>query len=210
MKKIVIFLLFTLILGCVKEDISPPCTGGCTSFTWIPQVKDPNGYYHYDLVNNFTYFPLYIEATDVEDKYKYNGVSAIEAWSDTDTYWILGDSIMVVIPLYNPFGGLRSSPYWTSTPLAIGHKTVYLSQFAGMLVPVVQQSARVYFSHYEENVYGYTSEYKPQEGNLWAKRLVGPIPKSLEGDTIQIYNKIIWEAGTKVEIQLLTTKIILE
>lgn len=212
MKKVWIFLLITGLFGCYKEAIAPPCKGGCDAFLSLKYPRDVNGYYHIKLIDSYSYFPIYVEATDILPEFQYNGVSAIEAWFDTNTYWEIQDSLMVVIPLYRGFGGIKSSPYWSGTPLAVGHKSVYLSQFAGMLVPIIQLDVRSYFSPYEaNNNTGYISEYKPKDGNLWTKKEIGPIPLSIKGDTVQIYVKVIWEGGTNtIEKNNLVANLILE
>ena len=38
-------------------------------------------------------------------------------------------------------------------------------------------------------------EYTPQNGNLWTKRIIGPIPQGFIGDTITIYGRASWECG---------------
>jgi len=214
LQKKIIYILYIVIIslfGCYKEeDVAPPCIGGCNAFVIFTE-KDNNGYHHVNITQQYSSFTIYIEASDIIPEYRYNGMAVVEGWFDTDTYWQLQDTIAFIIPLYKGFGGLKSSPYWNATPLAIGNKTVYLSQYAGMLVPIVQQNTRTYFQRYEENYIGFTSEYKPQEGNLWSKRIVGPIPIEMEGDTIQIFTKIIWEAGNNsIEKNDIITKIILE
>lgn len=210
MKKCFVLILVVLF-SCQVESVTPPCIGGCNAFTVLLDAKkDNNGYYHQSIVSN-SYFTMYVEATDIIPEYRYNGMSVIEGWFDTDTYWQLEDSIAFIIPLYKGFTGLKSSPYWTATPLAIGNKTVYLSQYAGMLVPIVQQNTRTYFQRYETNLIGYNSEYKPQEGNLWSKRIIGPISIGMKNDTIQIFTKVIWEAGSQtIEKNDIITKIIIE
>ena len=51
-----------------------------------------------------------------------------------------------------------------------------------MVFPVVQNDTRVYFSD-------------DSNGEFTTKRTVGPIPPSLEGDTISVYMKVFWDAG---------------
>jgi hypothetical protein len=213
---IILTILFVLLTTrCEDESLHYPktCkTGECNVKINIENGSlDTNGYIHYTLTNGeYVYFNTYVEATETHDRYKYNNVAVIEASFDTDTYWILSDSLAVRIPLYVGFGGLRSSPYWSSTKLPVGNKLVYLSQYAGFLVPIVQ-SSRIYLQKYEENPYGYTSEYKPQEHFYWGKRIVGPIPKAMKGDTVQLFTKIFWEAGShSKEKNDIITKIIFE
>lgn len=213
---IMVFLLMLLLLfSCSQEQItsSNPCiTGNCDVKIVVSNgIIDSDGFIHLTLNEGYyTYFNTFVEASEVKDKYKYNGVSVVEAYFDTDTYWIISDSLAIRLPLYSPFGGLRSSPYWSSTKLPVGDTLIYLSQYAGYIVPVVQDS-RIYLQKYEENPYGYTSEYKPQEDYYWGKRIVGPIPKGMKGDTIQLFTKIFWEAGnSSIEKNNIITKIILE
>ncbi len=215
MKKLLLLLFLFIFFSCIQEQVEPsnPCiTGDCGVKLVVSEgTTDSNGYTHFILSNGeYTYFNAYVEASKIKERYQYNGVSVIEAYFDTDTYWILSDSLAVRIPLYKGFGGLRSSPYWSSTKLSIGDKLVYLSQYAGFIVPVVQNT-RIYLQEYKEDPGGYTSEYKPEEDYYWGKRIVGPIPKGMKGDTIQLFTKIFWEAGSSsVEKNDIVTKIILE
>lgn len=213
MKKInyIIYILLFILLGCNENELHSPCVDGeCKIAINLFTFKDNKEYYHVFLNEKYSSYPIYIEASEIKPEFRYNNISVIEAWFDTDTYWKLDDSLMIKIPLYNSFMGLKSSPYWNSTPLPIGNKKIFLSQYKGMLVPIVQQNTRIYLSKYEENMLGFNSEYKPQENFLWSKRIIGPIPISMKGDTINIYTKIIWEAGNNTVQKIKDIKIIFE
>jgi hypothetical protein len=59
---------------------------------------------------------------------------------------------------------------------------VYLDQFEGTIVPVIQKDTRIYFSD-DEN------------GAFTTKRTVGPFPPSLKGDTITVFMRVYWDGG---------------
>jgi hypothetical protein len=191
----------------------PPClTNTCNIFASTAEGEDANGYLHATISSEgFSYFPIYFEASGIKEKFRYNGVSVISAHFDTDTYWITGDTLVVIIPLYNPFTSLYSNPYW-NTPLPVGSRTVYLSQFAKSVVPVVS-SYRVYFQHYEANINGgYVSEFLPRdtEKYMWTKKIVGPVPAYMKGDTVTVYTKIYWDAGNSSVKKEMAVKVILD
>jgi hypothetical protein len=66
-------------------------------------------------------------------------------------------------------------------PIPYDNTTIYLNQFEGTIVPVVQ-STEIYFS--EDNL-----------GNYKSRRTVGPFPPSMIGDTISIFMKVKWDIG---------------
>ena len=203
MKAVVIFLTVALCInGCEEEEFPACVTGGCLNFMVIPgAVKDTNGYYHLAINwadHSYPRFNLYVEASKLVERCQYNQASVAEASFDTDTYWILGDSLQVVIPLYNRFSGLYSSPYW-SIPLPVGRRTIILNQFAGLLVPIVQTDTRIYLKEYfPGSLYQKPDEYKPTipDKFLWSKRIVGPISSLLKGDTAKIFMRLSWDCGS--------------
>lgn len=193
MKKYIVLLL--LLSSCSKEISYPSPFGNRKDgdFKITAQLpRDNNGYYHYkfNTIKDYNYTSIVAEASRItNERYIYNGTSVIEGDFDSNAFWILGDSLAVTIPLYNPFKSLYSSPYFTS-PLPVGTKTVILSQFKGFIVPVVPTSP-IYFKEYDMRM----DEYKPNNNNLWTKRVIGPIPKYMIGDTIVIHGKVAWECG---------------
>lgn len=193
MRKLLLILLF--LFSCVEQDVNTPCIGNCESWMTLKPVVWRKGYWYHKLEGRYSYFPLYIESTDTNHKYQYNGVSVIEAWFDTNTYWELQDSLSITIPLYKGFGGLKAGPYWDSVPLSIKGKKVYLSQFEGYLVPLVQLDTRIYLQPFDSR----NNEYTPVKGNLWGKKLIGPVPIEMMGDTVTIYSKVIWEKAEKID-----------
>jgi hypothetical protein len=117
-----------------------------------------------------------------------------------------------VIPLYNKFTSLYSSPYW-SKPIPVGDTTLILSQFEGLLVPIVQTDTRIYMKEYfGGNAYQRPDEYKPNEPDkfLWSKRIVGPIAPSLRGDTVTIFMKLFWDCGSSFEDESYELKLVVE
>lgn len=215
MKRLYIILVL-ILTGCnIFDDLylSPCITGKCEINIVANYTKDINGFYHIPLSNEYSYFNIYAEASGVLDNFKYNGIPVIEGYFDSNAYWVVGDSLSFVVPLYNAFSSLKTNPYWNSTTLPIENKTIYLSQFEGFLVPIVQES-RTYFQEYQEpnKTSGYISDYKPTDPNkyVWTKRIIGPIPKRMKGDTITIYAKAFWEAGENSLERKTSTKLILE
>lgn len=203
MKSTIGLIVLTLLLHGCEEERFPIClTGECEGLMVIPgSTPDINGYHHLKLNwsgSAYPVFNIYVEASKIIERCQYNHVSVVEATFDTDTYWIMGDSLSVVIPLYNKFSSNYSSPYW-STPIPIGNRTIILNQYAGLLVPVVQTNTRIYLSEYfPGSVYQKPDEYKPSDPDkfLWSKRIAGPISPLLKGDTTTIFMRLDWDCGS--------------
>ena len=138
----------------------------------FPSEIDENGYYHVELDWDGDYYP-YFSVDVVADKVEN---SIVSARFDTDTYWVLGDSIAFTIPLYSPYKGLQT---YQGTPIPVRDTIIYLSQFEGTILPVVQNNTRIYFNEHEDD--------------FRSKRTVGPFPPELVGDTISLYMKVMWE-----------------
>jgi len=173
-------VLLLLLVGCFPEDIYVE-----EEFLYegryqpealmvFPTDKDDNGFYHVDLDWNREYYPYF--NVDVEADKLSRDESIISARFDTDTYWVIEDSIAFTIPLYSPFLGLQT---FQGTPIPVRDTIVYLNQFKGTVLPVVQNNTRIYF---KENQTNYTS-----------RRVVGPFPPELIGDTITLHMKVTWE-----------------
>ena len=70
----------------------------------------------------------------------------------------------------------------------------------------IVQSTTIYLNNSPNN-----SEYTPSLPNRkWAKRIVGPIPASFEGEIITIDAEIYWDGGSKYNSQFFQIKIIVE
>jgi hypothetical protein len=194
MKKILLVLLIAAT-GCAKTAEYPSPFGNKLEGEFKVSMKAPkdnNGYYHYqyNTAKEYDYTSIYTEASAItNERYIYNGTSVIEGAFDSDSYWIMGENIGIKLPLYNPFRSLYSSPYFT-TPLPVGTKTIVLSQYKNFIVEVVPTSP-IYFKKYDSRM----DEYVPKGNNLWTKRIIGPIPKYMRGDTIKVYANIAWECG---------------
>ena len=200
-----LFSLVFLLSSCEKlfqsqKTVYPnPFVGGVGKVELAMNYpKDANGYYLVTLNPNtsFSRFNLYVEASNLIDRYQYNGVSVVEASFDSDTYWVIGPDLTVTLPLYQPFQGYYTSPYF-NTPIPVGSTTIVLSQFQGSIVPIVQESGIYLKKYFAGSLYKPADEYKPSdpEKMSWGKRIVGPIPNYMIGDTITIYGKVSWEAG---------------
>lgn len=194
MKKLLLVLLIAAT-SCAKTAEYPSPFGSKLDGEFKVSMKAPkdnNGYYHYqyNTAKEFDYTSIYTEASAItNERYIYNGTSVIEGAFDSDSYWIMGENIGIKLPLYNPFRSLYSSPYFT-TPLPVGTKTIMLSQYKNFIVEIVPQSP-IYFKQYDPRM----DEYIPKGNNLWTKRIIGPIPKYMRGDTIKVYANVTWECG---------------
>lgn len=190
-------LILTALFSCEKESFAPPCeTGECNAYIESMFYKDSNGYYHAELDwtrEYYPYFTLDIYADRTSQEYRYNNVSVVTAQFDTDSYFVLQDSVAFTISLYQPWLGL-----WTydGVPIPYENTTVYLNQFEGTIVPVVQDT-QIYFSDDEL-------------GNFTTKRVVGPFPPSMIGDTISIFMKMRWDIGDILEKDNYIEKFIIE
>lgn len=178
----VIIVFINTLLSCQSEPFDSPClSGDCDASIESTFEKDSNGYYHAVLDWNSEYYPYFtidITADQTSPQYHYNNVSIVRAQFDTDSYFVLEDSIAFTISLYQPWLGL-----WTydGTPIPYENTTIYLDQFEGTIVPVVQNT-EIYFSEQEN-------------GDFTTKRTVGPFPPSMIGDTISIFMKVKWDIG---------------
>ena len=169
------------LLSCSKDALpTPPCLGGdCDARMIFPADKDANGYYHIKLDWSREYLPYFIidvEASTISPEYRYNDISFVQANFHSDTSWVIGDTLVMQVPLFKPFTG-----NWTQTGNLIPSSIVDLplTQFAGIEVNVVQ-SATIQFS--EDN------------GVLKSRRVVGPFIPTMIGDTVTIAMKVKWDA----------------
>ena len=182
--------IIALTLSCEKEVLIPnTCEDAiCDAVITSQYTIDSNGYTHVDLewTSDFLpYFTIDIEASRTSPEWYYNDQPVVSAEFDTDSYYVLGDSLAFTLPLYNSFTGLET---YQGYPIAVQDTTIYLNQFEGMVFPVVQNDTRIYFSD-DEN------------GRFTSKRTVGPIPQGFEGDTITVYMKVLWDAGSNSVIK---------
>ena len=184
-------LALSALSACSVEDPfeSGPCEyGDCDAYITAPFVKDANGYYHATLDWSREYYPYFnldVEATRTARQFWYNESPVVMAEFDTDSYFVLGEEVAFTISLYQPWLGL-----WTynGTPIPYENTTIYLNQFSGTIVPVVQNDTRIYFSDDER-------------GNFNTRRVVGPFPPTMKGDTISIFMKVKWDVGDKYHMK---------
>lgn len=64
------------------------------------------------------------------------------------------------------------------------------------LLPIVQ-SSKIYFNQYNST-------------RAYSKRIVGPFPREMKGDTITIYPTIMWDAGNSYKKETFSLKFIIE
>lgn len=185
-------------VGCKKVEVDPyPFLNGKQSKLTMNYEKDINGYYlvPIDSNSNSNRINMYVEASDLIDHYKYNGVTVIESTFDCSSYWclgILGEDLGIILPLYQPFGSYR---FPTGKPIAVKDTFLRLDQFKNTLVPMVSEYGIYLKKYFEGNMYQPADEYKPESGMLWSKKIAGPIPGYFVGDTISVYSKIFWDCS---------------
>lgn len=169
------------LLSCSKDALpTPACeSGDCDARMIFPTSKDSNGYYHVKLDWTREYLPYFIldvEASTISPEYRYNGISHVQANFDSDTSWVIGDTLVVQQPLFRPFTGL-----WTQNgnPLPSEWVDLPLTQFAGIEVNIVQST---------------TIMFSEKNGILKSRRVVGPFIPTMIGDTVTIAMKVKWDA----------------
>ena len=197
-----ILSLITLIffISCEDNKTSICVTGDCKGEMVLNYDKDSNGFYHIPLDWSGQYYPrfnLYVEGSMTSQRCRYNNVSVVDSYFDTDTYWFLDENFSVTIPLYSPWTSLFTNSYWNN-PLSVRDTTIILSQFKGYPVPIVQKDTRIMLKEYFSGSNSRPpDEYRPTdpEKYLWSKRIVGPIHPDLKNDTISIYMSMSWDCG---------------
>jgi len=168
------------LASCTIDPIAPEtCPGGCDAQMIFPVEADANGFYHLELNWDGEYLPWFsvdVKATPIVPEYQYNGSSVVEARFDSNTSWVLGNNLVIQQPLYSPFGNYTSN--WL--PIPTSWIDVELPQYEGEEINIAQNTS-LYFS--EKN------------GSLYSKRILGPFPPTMIGDTITVYMRVFWEAG---------------
>ena len=169
------------LASCEVEPLAPEtCPGGCDAQMIFPVEADANGYYHIDLNWDGEYLPWFyvdVEATEVDNEYKYNNNSVVEATFDSNTSWIIGSDLIIQQPIYNPFFGNYTSSW---EPIPTEFVDIELPQYTGTELNIAQ-GTKLYFSK--------------KNGKLKTRRVLGPFPPAMKGDTITLYMKVYWEAG---------------
>ena len=205
MKRMYVVFLLVALASCTKQVVNnnstvepDPFMGPVGSLVSMKYPKDVNGYYlvPLDATTSHSRFNVYVEATKVKPRYRFNGVSGIQAHFDCDSYWLIMNSLAITIPLYNPFTSLSTNPFFNRR-LPVGDTTVILSQFTNTMVPIVPPTG-VYLKDYVAgNFTQPADEYMPTDTTtrVWSKRIIGPIPKYFKGDTIKVYCRISWDVG---------------
>jgi hypothetical protein len=185
-------ILILTALSCTSnEDIyiaiteisieEPVCQGGiCDADVIFPIESDENGYYHVPLDWSREYYPYFsvdIEAIPTSPSYYYGDSPVVKARFNSDTTWVIGDTLVVKQDYFNPFDS-----EWTSSngPLPTYSENLDLTQFKGIVVNVAQNTT-IYFSK--------------KGPKMYSKRLLGPFPPYMKNDTITIYMEVMWDAG---------------
>ena len=174
-------ILILTSFSCTPPSISTTCpTGNCNASIVFSEEIDENGYYHVPLDWNQEYYPYFsvdIQADPTSPEYYYNGDPVVTAQFDSDTAWVIGDTLVMKQAYYKPFSG-----EWTSTggALPTHWKNLDLTQFAGTIINIAQNT-HIYF--------------KKEGPKVTSKRVLGPFAPHLKGDTITIYMEVMWDAG---------------
>lgn len=169
-------------LSCEKDDLSPSyiCTNGdCDAAMIFPVLPDANGYYHVELDWSREYLPYFavdVRASQVIPEFRYNEESVVSANFDSDTSWVIGDSLVMKVPLFRPFTGDWSQ----SGPLPSGWQDVTLNQFEGIEVNIAQPTT-IYF--------------RKVGAAMESRRILGPFIPEMIGDTITVAMRVHWDAG---------------
>ena len=178
-----LFCAAAIAVSCQKDDLSPSyiCTNGeCDAAILFLMPPDLNGYYHVPLDWSREYLPYFsvdVRASQVIPEFRYNGESVVRANFDSDTSWIIGDSLVMTVPIFRPFTGDWNQ---TGSPLPVGWQDISLNQFEGIEVNIAQP----------------TTIYFKKVGNaMQSKRVLGPFIPQMIGDTITVAMKIQWDAG---------------
>ena len=140
MKHNIFYIILILVVsGCTKPE-SPFVNEVDKFIISIDYPQDNNGYYHVpiDTSTNANRFNIFVEGSKVIPKYQYNGITASAAQFDCNSYFMLGDNgpMTITLPTYNPFGGIHTSPNYTS-PFPVGDTTLVLEQFAHLIEKIV-------------------------------------------------------------------------
>lgn len=166
--------------SCTLDPLYPDtCPGGCDATIRFYSQQDANGYYHVQLDWTREYLPYFfvdIEASKTDSQYWYNNEPVASVRFDSDTTWVIGDSLVIRQYYYTPFGNVTAQ----GVPLPAGYTDVTLSQYRGMEVNIAQPT--------QLNLYN-------KQGNFTTRRYLGPFIPQMIGDTITIYMKAFWDAG---------------
>ena len=178
-----LFCAAAIAVSCQKDDLPPTdiCTNGeCDATMIFPVQRDANGYYHVPLDWSREYLPYFsvdVRASQVIPEFRYNDESVVRANFDSDTSWIIGDSLVMTVPIFRPFTGDWNQ---SGSPLPVGWQDISLNQFAGIEVNIAQPTT-IYFSK------------KGQA--MESRRVLGPFIPQMIGDTITVAMKVQWDAG---------------
>ena len=175
-------VLSLLALSCSKDEFATVCLGGeCEATMEIPGTTDVNGYHHIDLSWDqefYPYFILDINATPIDPSQYIGGNPVATGRFDSDTTWIIGDTLVVKQVYYEPF----TEPWTSNGPLPSYSGNLLLSQFAGTEVNVAQGTS-VYFSQ--------------KNGEFTTKRTIGPFPPHMINDTITVFMEVTWRGSSE-------------
>ena len=174
--------LFTLA-SCEKDFLLPPTceSGECNAYIEFYKDIDSNGYYHVELDWTGEYLPYFyvdVFADKTDPYYRYNDMAVATARFNSNTSWVIGDTLVVQQVLYDPFG--LQDQY--GIPVPADYTDLNLTQFEGIEVNIAQNTT-LYFNDQPQ---GYKT-----------RRYLGPFIPQMIGDTITVYMQVKWDAGTE-------------
>src|SRR6056300_1706051 len=103
-------ILLLALASCTKplDDPTLCIPGYCDAEMVFPITLDENGYYHVDLDWDQEYYPYFavdVNASPIDPFFFYGDHPVASAEFDSNTSWIIGDSLVVRQDYYQPFTG---------------------------------------------------------------------------------------------------------
>jgi len=131
-----------------------------------------------------------------------NATFEVDGWLDTNGYYHVDlDYNSQYYPRFNIFINANpTDPWWWYNDVPVVQASFFTEntwEFQNDILPVVQPT-RIYLS-------------QETSTRMVGKRIVGPIPPEMQGDTIYIEPEVFWEAGSASKYKVFNNlKIILE
>ena len=195
-------LLFSVFHYNTNNITSPPCPdGSCWVKLYTDFKQDSNGYYHVTPTwykENSGRFNIHIESSPTIVNCQYNGVPVVRTRFDSDTFWEVDSGLSFTFGLYNPFNSLYTQP---NNRIKVKDTTVTLDYFKGEIVPLVQETSVYHNVKNKMKCYGWKNPksgptfYETGNCVLCSKRIVGPVLKSMIGDTIKVFSQTKFDCG---------------
>lgn len=184
---------------------------GCFVDIYTDFEKDENGYYH--VVPERSRFNIHIESNAVIPPCQYGGVSVVRSKFDSNAFFEVESGISFTVPLYSPFESLVTQ---SGNLVKVKDTILNLDFFQGTIIPIVQNTSIYHDVIDKMACYGWDEPYSGptplSTGNciLYSKRIVGPVPNSMDNDTISVYSTTFFDCGSKSKVVKDSLKIIIE